>query len=210
MLQNHIPNFRRDTQVYAQANFLHPSYKGCHLKSDEGGAYEQMLKETKDFSPRRNLRTLLKKQKWNSKLMMIDGPCLCHLAKAFYNQFQTKLRFTWKWLNQQLAATLTLLVFGRVMKNSFLNWQIWQGPFSPFLQVQIQQTDVSLRPTIAGSSKIVNDQEAIFCHQNFSSLAPFLPKWTHLSSEFMSERRPGALRNKDSAADDNDSQGEWR
>jgi hypothetical protein len=162
MLSTLIPTFGRDDPVYSQANFLHPSFKGYHLKSD-AGAYERMLEEIKKlFDEEKHEEPIEDEELEELEVDDDGGRSLCHVAKNFFMQFQTKLQFTCNLLNLPLEVTSTLSVFGRVKKNSFLNWQVWQGPFSPFLQVLIQRTDVSLWPKIAESSKIVNGHRRQF------------------------------------------------
>jgi len=207
MLHTLIPNFGRDTPVYAQANFLHPSYKGCHLKSDEGGAYEQMIKEMKELFNEEKHEEPTEDEELEELEVDDDGwtKPMPH-GKKFLHAILDEIAIYLQIVEPTTGSDIDIISF-------------WKGKEELIPQLANLARAILTIPASSDSAdrcfssprncRVIQNcelpQEAIFCHQNFNSLTPFIRKWTHLSSEFMRDRRPGTkkeTRNKDDVEDD--------
>jgi hypothetical protein len=193
MLYTLIPNLGRDDPVYSQANFLHPSFKGYHLKSDR--AYERTLEDIRDLFNKKHQKRIEDEEYEEEELeeLEVDDDGWTQpmpRGQKFLRSISDEIQIYVQLVKPPTGSDIDILSF-------------WKGQEELIPQLASLARDILAIPPSSDSAdrcfssarncRVIQNcerpQETIFCNKNFSSLTPFIPKWSHLSSEYMRDRK---------------------
>ena len=210
MLSTLIPNFGRDDPVYSQANFLHPSFKGYHLKSDR--AYERTLEDIRDLFDKKHQKRIEDEEYEEEELeeLEVDDDGWTQpmpRGKKFLRSISDEIQIYVQLVKPPTGSDIDILSF-------------WKGQEELIPQLaSLARAILAIPPSSdsadrcfssARNCRVIQNcerpQETIFCNKNFSSLTPFIPKWSHLSSEYMRDRKK--TRNKHDVEEDSEDDAE--
>jgi hypothetical protein len=209
MLHTLIPNFGRDNPVYSQANFLHPSFKGYHLKSDMQEAYERTLEDIRDLCDKKQ-KIPIEDEEYEELEVDDDGWTQpMPRGRKFIRSISDEIQIYLQVVKPTTGSDIDIISF-------------WKGQEELIPQLaSLARAILAIPPnsdsadrcfSSAKNCRVIQNcerpQEAIFCNRNFNSLTPFIPKWRHLCSEYMRDRKKTETRNKHDVEEDSEDDAE--